>query len=162
RDATWVAMSWPRSFAGRSTIRVTLRRENGANPAARTRATTAPMRRKLCRSCWVRLDMSRVGSEATQGYPAGQACLFSCTYDSVAQLRPGGRRSAVAGTMGARARQRARLGPTTPAVLQTHDVPLSLRGGTARGENVRVQRSRYLRAVLAAPRFSRIRTDRDR
>src|SRR5437660_3545135 len=162
RDATCVAMSWPRSFACRSTTRVTLRLENSANPATRTRATTAPMRRKLCRSCWVRLDMSRVGSEATQGYPAGQVCLFSCTYDSGAQLRPGGRRSAVAGAMGARALRRARPGPATPAVLQPHDVPLSLRGGTARGEHVRIHRRRYLRPVQAAPRIRRARADRVR
>src|SRR2546429_1473605 len=140
-------MSWRRYSPCRSTIRVTLRLENRANPATRTRATTAPMRRKLCRSCWVRLDMSRVGSEATQGYPAGQACLFSCTYDSVAQLRPGGRRSPVAGTMGARARQRARLGPTTPAVLQIPDLPLSPLCETVHKEHASVHRRRYLRPL---------------
>src|SRR2546427_3852965 len=161
RDAACVATSRPRSLACRSTMRVTLRLDTRANPVARTRAT-APVRRKLCRNCWVRLAMSRVGSEGTQGYPAGQACLISCTYDSGAQLRPGGRRGAVAGAMGARAHQRARLGPATPAVLQPHDVPLSLRGGTTRGEHVRVHRRRYLRPVQAAPGLRCIRADRIR
>src|SRR5438034_6951597 len=162
RDATCVATSRPRSLAWRSTMRVTLRLDSSANPVTRTRATTAPVRRKLCRNCWVRLDMSGVGSEGTQGYPAGQACLFSCTYDSGAQLRPGGRRGAVAGAVGARAHQRARLGPATPAVPQPHDVPLSLRGGTARGEHVRVHRRGHLRPVQAAARLRRVRADRVR
>src|SRR2546425_1408053 len=134
-------------------MRVTPRLDKSANPVTRTRATTAPVRRKLCRNSGVRLDMSRVGSEATQGYLAGEACLFSCTYESGAQLRSGGRRGAVAGAVGARAHQRARLGPVAPAVLQPHDVPLSLRGGIARGEHVRVHRGRHLRPVQATPRL---------
>src|SRR6267378_1223247 len=162
RDATCVATSWPRSLAWRSTTRVTLRPDSSANPVTRTRATTAPVRRKLCRSCWVPLNMSRVGSEATQGYTAGQACLISCTYDSGAQLRSSGRRGAVAGAVGARAYQRARPGPATPAVLQPHDVPLPLRGGTPRGEHVRVHRRRYLRPVQAAPGLRCVRANRIR
>src|SRR5205807_9705936 len=162
RDATGVGVHWRRAYACRSTTRGTLRLESSANPGRRTRATAAPMRGELGPSCGVRLDTSRVGSEATQGYPAGQACLLSCTYDSGAQLRPGGRRSPVAGAMGARALRRARPGPATPAVLQPHDVPLSLRGGTARGEHVRIHRRRYLRPVQATPRIRRARADRVR
>src|SRR3989442_14940095 len=99
-------------------MRVTLRLDTRANPVTRTRAT-APVRRKLCRNCWVRLAMSMVGNEGTQGYPAGQACLISCTYDSGAQLRPGGRRGALAEAVGTRGHHRARLGRGTPALIPT-------------------------------------------
>src|SRR2546430_1542247 len=86
-EATCVARSWPRAFACRSTIRLALRLERRANPVTRARATAAPVTRKLCRSCGVRLDMMRVGSEATQGYPVEQACLISWTYDSGPDVR---------------------------------------------------------------------------
>src|SRR5256884_7725819 len=146
-EATCVARSWPRAFACRSTIRLALRLERRANPVTRTRATAAPVTRKLCRSCGVRLDMMRVGSEATQGYPVEQACLISWTYDSGAAVRSAAGRGQVARALGAGAYQRARPGPPAPAVLQPHDVPLSLGRGPARGEHVRVHRRRHLWAV---------------
>src|ERR1043166_5953928 len=108
-----------------------------ANPVTKTRATDAPVTRKLCRSCGVRLDMMRVGTEATQGYPVEQACLISCTYDSGPGVPPAAARGQVAGALGAGAHQRARQSGSAPAFLQPHDVPLPVRRRAARGEHVR-------------------------
>ena len=44
-----------------STMRCVLLPESTAKPTTSTRATPAPVRRKRCRSCWVRLAMTRVG-----------------------------------------------------------------------------------------------------
>ncbi len=48
------------------------------------------------------------------------------------------------------------------AVLQPHDVPLSVGRGAARGEHVRLHRQRHLRPVQAAAGVRRLRADRVR
>src|SRR5690349_15222972 len=158
-EARCVAISRPRSCAWRSTARVALRLESSANPVTRTRATAAPVTRKLCRSCGVRLDMTRVGSEATQGYPTEQACLISWTYESGADVRPAADRGQVAGAVGARANQRARPRSPAPAVLQPDDVSVPVGRRPARRQHVRVHGRRHPRAVPAAPGVRGVRAD---
>src|SRR5436309_9228550 len=101
-------------------------------------------------------------AQGTLGFLGEQVCVISNTYVACPPLRSAGHRGRLASTLGRATLERARLGSTTPAVLQPHDVPLSLRGGTARGEHVRIHRRRYLRPVQATPRIRRARADRVR